>query len=57
MKRFVLGDIGIGVCVAIATLAVVAATGASAGATYLIVLGFLTIAIIWRRFHEPPETL
>jgi hypothetical protein len=54
MKRFVGSDAGLAVTMGVATVAVVAIIGASAGATYLIAVGFLTIAILWRRFHEPP---
>lgn len=57
MKCFVGEGWGEAVLVAVATLAVVAATGASAGGTYLIATGFLAIAIIRRRLQEPPEDI
>jgi len=62
MKRFDYSDFGTGAVVAMLTLAVVAVTGASAGATYLIAIGFLALAIavrlgpervqLWREEHE-----
>lgn len=57
MKRFVGSDAGLAVTLGMATVAVVAITNASAGATHLIAVGFLAIAILWQRFHEPPEDL
>lgn len=56
MKRFVREDAGIVAAITIATAIVVAATGAGAGATYLIVVGFLAVAILWDRFHEAPPS-
>ena len=53
MKRFVRSDFGLGIALGIATVAVVAATEASAGAMHLIAFGFIAGAILWQRFHEP----
>lgn len=55
MKRFVGEDFGLVATLTVATVAVVAVTGAGAGATYLISFGFLAIAIFWGRLHDPPE--
>lgn len=55
MKRFVGGDWREVMVVSVATLAVVAVTGANAGATYLIAVGFLAIAIFRWRFQESPH--
>ncbi len=55
MKRFVSSDLGLGIVLGIATVALVAATEASAGAMYLIAFGFIAGAILWQRFHEPSE--
>lgn len=62
MKRFDYSDYVTGAVVATLTLAVVAVTDASAGATYLIAIGFLALAIavrlgpervqLWRNEHE-----
>jgi hypothetical protein len=62
MKRFNYSDYATGAVIATLTLAVVAITDASAGATYLIAVGFLALAIavrlgpervqLWREEHE-----
>lgn len=54
MKRFVGGAWGEVLAITVATLAVVAVTGAGAGATYLIAVGFLAIAIVRHRIQESP---
>ena len=61
MKRVVGSDAGMGVLAGVVSLLVVALTGASAGATYLITLGFSMIAVairlgpermqLWREKH------
>jgi Mg2+/citrate symporter len=55
MKRFVRGDAVEVATITVATLAVVAITGAGAGATYLIAVGFLAIAIFRWRLQESPR--
>lgn len=55
MKLFVRQDWWALGAMVLATVLVVAITGAGAGATYLIAIGFLAIAIAWHSRHEPPE--
>jgi hypothetical protein len=54
MKRIVGSVWAAGSIVAVLTLAVVAATGADAGATYLIAIGFGAILIVLRKIQEEP---
>lgn len=61
MKRFVRSDFGTVALITVLAVLVVAITGASAGATYLILVGFLAIALairlgperleLWREEH------
>lgn len=55
MKLFVRSDWWVFAFVVLAPTLVVAVTGAGVGATYLIMVAFLAIAIVWRSQHEPPE--
>jgi hypothetical protein len=50
VKRLVRNDIGLGMVLAVPTFIVAAITRADTGAIYLIAIGFLAIAIAWRRF-------
>ncbi|HEV7616454.1 MAG TPA: hypothetical protein VGO36_09505 [Solirubrobacterales bacterium] len=51
MKRIVRNEIAYGMALALPVCVVVALTGAGARATYLITVGFLALAIVWRRFN------
>lgn len=55
MKRFVGTSWGIVILVVVATVAVVIPTEANGGAAQLIMVGFLTIAILWDKARESRE--
>jgi len=55
VKRFVGTSWGIVILVVVATVAVVIPTEANGGAAQLIMVGFLTIAILWDKAREPRE--
>jgi O-antigen ligase len=54
MKRFVRSFWGLIVLGVSATVATVALTGAGAGASYLILLGYLTLILVWMRIADLP---
>jgi hypothetical protein len=56
MKRFVRKELPLAMTVAIATLIVVAVTGAKGDAVILIMGSLMAIPMIWERLHEPPKS-
>jgi O-antigen ligase len=55
MKRFVRSFWGLVILGTVASVATVALTGASAGASYLILVGYLAIILVWMRVADLPE--
>ena len=55
MKRFVRSLWGITAVTAVATVGTIALTEAGAGATQLILVGFLALAILWMKVQGLPE--
>jgi O-antigen ligase len=55
MKRFVRNPWGLIILGTIATVATVALTQASAGVSYLILLGYLAVVLVWMRVANLPE--